>query len=88
MFARAVSQALLEEAVVHDDFYTGGFGFGGGFGVDDAFLQPEIGDFVTDDGVDDFGNEFRAAEDVDELNFAGMCGDRGVEVNESWFAEG
>ena len=87
-FAGAVGQALFEEAVVHDDFDASGFGFGGGFLVDNAFLQPEVRDFETDDFVDDFGDVLGAAEDVDELDLAGMGGCGGVEVGEGWFSEG
>lgn len=80
-------EAFLEEAVVHDDLDAGGFGFGGGFVVNDAFLEPEVGDFEAYDGVDDFGDVLGAAEDVDELNFSGMGGSGGVECGEGRLAE-
>ena len=82
-----VGEALLEEAVVHDNFDAGGLGFGGGFLVDDAFLQPEVGDLEADDFVDDGGDVLGTTEDVDELNFAGMGGRGGSEVREGGFSE-
>lgn len=82
-----MSEAFFEEAVVHDDFDAGGLGFGGGYLVDDTFLKPEVWNFEADDGVDDFGDMLGAAEDVDELDLAGMDGCCGVEIREGRLTE-
>jgi hypothetical protein len=47
---------LAEDAVVLDAFDAGGAGSGYGFVVNDAVLQPKIGDFEADHVVDNGRN--------------------------------
>src|SRR5271170_1723011 len=72
------SAVFDHDAAVHDDVDTAAFGTVGGFEVDDSLLHPEIGQAELEHLVDDGGDEFRKAEDVDDVGFDGEIGERGV----------
>jgi len=82
----AGGHAFFQDAVVLDDFDAGGFGPAGRFVVDDAFLEPEVGDFEADDVFDDCGDEGGSAEDVDEVDVR-VRGHGGIEGGAGFFAE-
>ena len=54
--------------------------------VDDAFLEPEARDFEADDVLNDGGDVFGGAEDVDEVDFR-VSSEGGVQVGVRFFAE-
>jgi len=69
---------LDHDAAVHDDVDASGFGAGGGFGVDDSLLDPDVFEAEGEHLVDDGGDEFGKAEDVDYVGFDGEIGEAGV----------
>ena len=71
------------QAVVHDDVDAASFGSGGGFEVDDSLLDPEVFEAELKHLVDDGGDEFREAKDVDDVGFDGKLGETSV----GFFAE-
>ena len=85
-FFQPGSHAFLQNAVIHDDLDAGGFGLSGGFVMDNAFLEPEARDFEADDVLNDSGDVFGGAEDVDQVDFR-VSGEGGVQVGIRFFAE-
>ncbi len=72
---RECRAAVLDhDAAVHDDVDAAGFGAGGGFEVDDSLLDPEVLEAECEHLVDDGGNEFGKAEDVDDVGLDGEIG--------------
>jgi hypothetical protein len=69
---------LDHNAAVHDDVDASGFGAGGGFGVDDSLLDPDVFEAEFEHLVDYRGNEFRKPEDVDYVGLDGEVGEAGV----------
>src|SRR6266567_4197637 len=57
------------DAKVHDDLESGDAGAFGGRFVDHAFLHPDCAGADFNCAIDDFGDEFRAAEDVHDVDF-------------------
>src|SRR5947209_19841762 len=79
-----VTAVFPQNAEVHDDLDSGGFGTRGGFAVDDRFLQPEVGDAAANHFVHDLGDRFWTAKDVYDINRVGHIREGGV----GGFAEG
>ena len=68
-----------EDAIVLHTLDAGSPCAGYSFFVNDAILQPEIRNAKADDVVDDGRNEFRGAEDIDQIDSpARLLARRGV----------
>src|SRR3984885_1009554 len=68
---------LDHDAAIHDDMDAASFGAGGSFEVHDSLLDPEVLEAELQHLVDDGGNEFWEAEDVDDVGFDRQVGEAG-----------
>jgi len=62
---------LQQDAAIHHDENSSGAGFLGGFLVNDFFLHPHGRDLQLNRLVDHFLDEFRAAENVNDVDLLG-----------------
>ncbi len=66
---------LDHDAAVHHDVDAACFGTSGSFQIDDSLLDPEVRKAELEHLVDDGGDEFWEAEDVDDVGFDGEIGE-------------
>ena len=69
---------FFQDAGVHLDEEAGAAGALGGIVVDYAFLHPDGSGVDANGGVHDIGDEFRAAENVNDVHFFGNVFQAGV----------
>jgi hypothetical protein len=63
------ARVLLIDAAVHDHQSAVGFRPFHGLLVANSLLQPQVWDLKTYDVFDDFGDEFRGPEHIDQIYF-------------------